>query len=776
MVGNEMGMTEAAVSFESVEALDEELSRVARNAGSLRLGLGDGLERLARNGGHHELGFSSIEAYALERCERSARWVQTSRALARRLEELPGVRRALAAGRVSFCMAQVIARLATAGDENVWLAEARTRTVRQMRALVREREREQVSPESLSDAEHSRALLAPLRCSLALGASGSGGGCLPSPPPEADVVVDVAEMRGSFEEERGTLTVTVEREETWLFECARMIVRHVGGATLEDTLEALVGEGTTALLSEISRDRLPELDEGPRDVAQRSWEAQLAAWRDEAEARCEARVLRVDSRHVRGEEQDWERRERDDDGETDEAVEQQREKPAVADVAGEPGADGDPGALDAELRRLADELARKDLTIGRLAEALWKADGWRRLGYATETQYARERLGCSLSSIKAKRALARRIRALPLLAGAFENHELGYEAARLAAVVAEPGTEAAWVARARERTVKHLREEVDAARMLGRLSGRRSMLPPGDETMKQIAAMESRIVSGEAFRDGGVGHVFAGGTGLSSANGAALRGEAFQDEGAGQMSADGRGRPSMDGDALRGEGPPDGGAGQMSADRPVRASLHSEAFRDTRSVSADGAASRSMVGQMSADLAVLADLDPDASASPDGGAEAHDGSAGIRGRVTLRFRAGLGLIRYYRSLDEVFRRHRSRTSSFFEFLCTSLIDSWRGTLGTRVEYARICARDRFRCTSPVCTRRDVTPHHLRFRSHGGDDSDENVASLCVWCHLEGIHGGRLAVRPPASDTEWTIGSPGHTVVHGRVRAAASTRA
>ena len=84
-------------------------------------------------------------------------------------------------------------------------------------------------------------------------------------------------------------------------------------------------------------------------------------------------------------------------------------------------------------------------------------------------------------------------------------------------------------------------------------------------------------------------------------------------------------------------------------------------------------------------------------------------------------------------------------------------------------YAHIYDRDRLRCTSPVCNRRDLTPHHLQFRSAGGDDSEENLASLCVWCHLEGIHGGRLEVRPPASSTEWKIGRTPHTVVRGRQR-------
>ena len=657
-------------TFESVEALDEKLSRAARSAGGLRLGLGEQLERLARMSGHHELGFSSIEAYALERCERSARWVQASRALARRLQGLPAVRRALATNRISFCMAQVIATVANAEDEDVWLADAENRTVRQMRALVREREA--ASAESV-----------------------------------------VAAASASTEEERGTLTVTVDREEVWLFECARTLVRHVGGATLEETLEALVGEGTIALLPEVPRGRVPELGQEPSDAAQRFWEAQLAAWRDEAEARCESRVVAHARQNTRAEARDGEhveqRREEGLEGtrrasapgeQQLERAERKREEPSGFDAA------HDPVALDADLRRLAAELARKDLSIGRLAEAFWKADGWRRIGYATESQYARERLGCSLSSMKAKRGLARRVDKLPRLALAIEARELGYEAARLVAVVAVPETEEAWVARARERTVRHLREEVDAVQMLGRLSGRRAMLPPSDGTMNRIATVESTIVSGRAFRDPSPGPPPNPGPNSdhTSANLAAL-------------------------------GEPHGGPGQLFAE-----------------------------------LAELADLTVAAATAT------QDRRAAAQGRVTLRFRAGVGLIRYYRSLEAAFRRHRPEPVSFFRFLCVALIDSWRHTLGTSVEYGRIYERDRFRCTSPVCTRRDVTPHHLTFRSHGGDDSDDNVASLCLWCHLEGVHGGRLTARPPASEVEWTLGRSAHTIVRGRARGAGQVRA
>jgi hypothetical protein len=125
-------------SLERLEALDEELARRASDAGRLRFEMGRGLDLLERNGGAHELGFSSIEAYALERCERSASWTQKARALARRLERLPALADALVSGSLSWSMAAVLATFAQPEDAHFWLAEAARRTVREMKALVLE--------------------------------------------------------------------------------------------------------------------------------------------------------------------------------------------------------------------------------------------------------------------------------------------------------------------------------------------------------------------------------------------------------------------------------------------------------------------------------------------------------------------------------------------------------------------------------------------------------------------------------------------------------------
>jgi hypothetical protein len=61
----------------------------------------------------------------------------------------------------------------------------------------------------------------------------------------------------------------------------------------------------------------------------------------------------------------------------------------------------------------------------------------------------------------------------------------------------------------------------------------------------------------------------------------------------------------------------------------------------------------------------------------------------------------------------------------------------------------------------------VTPHHVRFRSRGGDDTDENVVAVCTECHLRLIHGGVITVEGPASRLTWSIGRTRTLRVVGR---------
>jgi hypothetical protein len=453
--------------------------------------------------------------------------------------------------------------------------------------------------------------------------------------------------------------------------------------------------------AEVSRN----FNEDDTTAAQLAWEAELRNWREEAEIRCEERMAR--------------RNPDDGDGDDDNDVDDEAEESEY--VFGDK-----PEEIDVQIRTLAAELTMREVAIGELAERFWSADGWRRLGFATESQYTRERLGASLSSVEAKRRLARATHRLGEMKGAIEKREVGYEGARLVARVANRETVTAWLERAAERTVKHLREEVDAAQMLARLTGTSAGRPPSVEVMHEVERARSQIVSGRIFCD--EQHAQSGASALAATTPSATSGIAANS--AGPQTSAARGDTAGTPREVGGADP------QVSALQELAHALLARARMF----------SRRAAGRI----------------------------RDARGRLALKLRITSETRRFYRWLERIFQRYGTERMPFLRFLCRTLIETWKHLLDSDVAYAEVYARDGYRCKSPVCTRPDLTPHHLQFRSAGGDDSDENVAGLCVWCHLEGVHNGRLVAKPPASSIQWEIGRNAHTRVEGRCRIRTSS--
>jgi hypothetical protein len=122
----------------------------------------------------------------------------------------------------------------------------------------------------------------------------------------------------------------------------------------------------------------------------------------------------------------------------------------------------------------------------------------------------------------------------------------------------------------------------------------------------------------------------------------------------------------------------------------------------------------------------------------------------------------------YREVARAYARFRP-TRRLLRGLCEHFLAVWSPVVSSNRKYEHIYERDGYTCTSPVCERHDVTPHHLRFRSQGGGEEPENLTSLCVWCHLEGVHGGRIKADPQPEGIHWTIGRMAALRVIDRIR-------
>jgi hypothetical protein len=686
-----------------LEHLDAILVSLAREEAGLRLRLGQLLEVMGR-GAVFELGFSSLGAYAVERCERSVRWAEVARCLARRLEELPQLRRAMAMAKVSWSMGELVARVATSANEEHWLELAPSRTVRQMRVLVKE------------------AMTAPPEA--ATSGTAAWAACNDEQPPAAEMA-DVApdesapdesapsesapseiapgenhrfiDLQSDDSDEICTLTCTVDREDAWLFEATRCLLEQLGVNGAVAQTEALLAEAQGTLLALLPEGAIDLDGSQGCELAQQRWMQQLRRWRDEAEASCEKNILDalLSTRSSSG------------------PAERQLGVALAASLGIGPLEHASCTALDQQVRALAAALARHELELSLLVLRFYRADGWRRLGFATETQYARERLGLSRSSLLARRALALRLEKLTGVAAALGTAQIGVEAALQVVRIATPKTEAAWVERARRRTIKHLREEVAAALTVVRLVGERDCLPPEHAELAAFQTLEQTVVSGRF------------------------------------------GQPRL----------PSDGASATAAPSIIGQRHPVETASDVRRPW--GAMLGSLASWLQEGLWLQGGFQMSAAAPNAPAARPRSPAGG----VTLRLRMSREAYRWWRGLEAQARRWLSPRVSWLHFLCQSVWRAWHHLLGTQVAYGHIYIRDRFRCTSPVCNRRDVTPHHLVFRSAGGSDDTHNLTSPCAWCHLQGIHGGRIRALGTAARIHWELGprNAPSLIVHGRDR-------
>jgi hypothetical protein len=501
----------AGCSLARLEALDQELARRAGEAGRLRFEIGQGLDLLERSGGDHALGFSSIEAYALERCERSASWAQKARGLARRLEALPQLAEALVFGSIQWSMAAVLATVARPDDADFWLGEASRRTVREMRVLVASRRaaekaalggvthrvathedatredgphgyatREATTGEATTgEATTGEATTGEAMTGEAMTGEATTGEATTGEATTGEATTGEAACWDVEPEPMRVLTLTVPREDAWCFEQAKLLARHLSDGPCITDAEAmfgLVAEATSTLCGELPRGAIDVTDDA--ENPQRAWERELARMRAEAEVRCEANFRRgpgprraaasslaraeasgdaraeasggappegarirwaetAEGERTQGAETAEGARirwaetaegERTQGAETAEAARIRWAETAEGErTQGAETAEGErtQGAETAEAARirwaetaegvdrqlwgLARELVTREVAYGRALEGFFASDGWRRLGYATAAQYARERLGVSLSSIKSRRQLAKRL-------------------------------------------------------------------------------------------------------------------------------------------------------------------------------------------------------------------------------------------------------------------------------------------------------------------------------------------------------------------------------
>jgi len=125
--------------------------------------------------------------------------------------------------------------------------------------------------------------------------------------------------------------------------------------------------------------------------------------------------------------------------------------------------------VDGYLRRLSSQEARCRRVLGTLASDFLRRRAHHTLGFVRVDDYARERLGLSGRELQSAAQVVGALRELPALAAAFDEGTLSWTQARLLIAIARPETEAAWLAIARDRTVRALETVLRDARRRGQV-------------------------------------------------------------------------------------------------------------------------------------------------------------------------------------------------------------------------------------------------------------------------------------------------------------------
>ncbi|MFN2426879.1 MAG: HNH endonuclease signature motif containing protein [Candidatus Binatia bacterium] len=135
---------------------------------------------------------------------------------------------------------------------------------------------------------------------------------------------------------------------------------------------------------------------------------------------------------------------------------------------------------------------------------------------------------------------------------------------------------------------------------------------------------------------------------------------------------------------------------------------------------------------------------------------ASDASLGPAGAVRIECSVPLSVaVMVESTLDHLQRDGEARWQVFERMVACALLE-W-----TRQPRHRdpVFERDGWRCSVPGCSsRRNLHDHHLQFRSHGGDNRQDNRTTVCAAHHLHGIHAGivRATGRAP-SRIVWELG-------------------
>ncbi len=429
---------------------------------------------------------------------------------------------------------------------------------------------------------------------------------------------------------------------------------------------------------------------------------------------------------------------------------------AGAGAAGDSPRDVDVRAIDRELRRLITERQRQEAELASLLRSAAAERAYRLLGFRSLEEYGRERFGLSSRQTYYLLALERSLESLPAVRAAFLAGRVTLRKALLVAGVATCSTEALWIDRAVNVTLRRLEDEVTYWRHLRETRPEVWSLLHGRPLPEDLA-----LVPGQPPR-------------LRQSN------EARWTCAAGACCFEVRVGAGLHGSALRTRAPFSGGeACACGSPARVGAGLHGSAPFVTTSGESVGPMEGSSVGEAAhaerpcghpcraRPLAGSNRAFPVSAAQFLKALNDAEAAVPLPSRVChLQMNVEPDVMKMWRDRVRHLRATVREDLAEWEVLALALRDFWRtwDNPETRRQRRgnRTLERDGWRCTAPGCrsigTGR-LHEHHIVFRSAGGPLSDaSNLTTLCTGHHLGLLHRERMRCKGQAPDRlTWEMG-------------------
>ena len=652
-------------------------------------------------------GFARADDFARERLGRSRRWLGDLAALDEAMNTLPGLEPASTGGDggrpVGRVATLLIGRIACRSSTAAWVNLARRSTVRELRAAIAR--------------ARDAGINSPVEDDSSGPGNGTGGGPAAVDGPSAvDHTVSADDPSA-----RRLVRVEVPRAIRAAFDEAVDLFRAVEGkeATVTSFVEALVAENSAGSSGSVADDSSPGVGApgAPLDTDSATLKAgPLSSVIETALARSTGHWSHLPDSAPFSPDLDL----------AEESLS------SLEDLARRAGTGGPADLLD-QMRALVSLENEIEVRLGRLLAGMAEDGAWTRLRFAGLGHYAEERLGLSRTTAEDRVRAGRALRRYPLLREAYERDQLGLEAALTVVRILNDApsgilndgavAEEAWVVRAREATVKRLRDD---ARLLLRPTA------PADGAERQSVDPEGPSPDPE--------------------------GPSVQAQQSGPPHAGPR-RPHL---------PPDDAEWQASLGR------------------APGTARRRILrfGLMAAGMGADA-ADPETALIPAPDVflrlRLPDDLAGpflaaieaARRRLTAAADAIPWDAPWPEGADQSTALPSALAARTFSIRCRH-VPAWVGLLALLEEFVltwdtdmrgaapandRIYVRDGWRCTAPGCSsRRNLESHHVMYRSRLGGEGESNKTSLCRFHHQRGEHGGLASCSGEAPlNLVWRLG-------------------